>query len=285
MRYRPNGSEYCHLFRSLLVVGAVTVLSVLAGLPVRADAATGVPTQRVSPEFREPVTLASKDGVLEVRLIARQCAALLDTVAKPVQNFLLFDYELIRGTASDGKTSGRGLYPAPTLQAYPGETLIVHLDNALTGLTIDDYFSPEYTAANGAVPIYPIQMKSSPLNLHVHGIHVSPKGNADNVMLHVPAGVSNTYTYEIAKNMPQGAYWYHSHLHNPYQRASLYGPGRTAEDRANRWQSAGRYGKPGSDPQYAAPVQRRFRPRRWFGTTQQLELATICQHDRAAQRR
>ena len=56
-------------------------------------------------------------------------------------------------------------------------------------------------------------MKSSPLNLHVHGIHVSPKGNADNVMLHIPAGMSNTYTYPIAKNMPQGAYWYHSHLH------------------------------------------------------------------------
>jgi hypothetical protein len=114
----------------------------------------------MAPEFREPVTLASKDGVLEVRLIARQGAALLDTVAKPVQNFLLFDYDVIRGTASDGKTSGRGLYPAPTLQVYPGETLIVHLDNALTNLTSDDYFSPEHTATNKSVPIYPIQMKS-----------------------------------------------------------------------------------------------------------------------------
>ena len=25
--------------------------------------------------------------------------------------------------------------------------------------------------------------------------------------------MSNTYTYDIPKNMPQGAYWYHSHLH------------------------------------------------------------------------
>ena len=30
----------------------------------------------------------------------------LDTAAKPVENFLLFGYELIRGTASDGKMSG-----------------------------------------------------------------------------------------------------------------------------------------------------------------------------------
>jgi FtsP/CotA-like multicopper oxidase with cupredoxin domain len=210
-----NRSSRCAYRRPLrsLVAGAVAMLPVLVGLSVQTNAATDVQSQRVSPEFREPVKLTSEDGVLEVRLIARQSAALLDTVARPVQNFLLFDYELIHGTASDGKMSGRSLYPAPTLQVFPGETLIVHLDNALTGLTIEDYFSPEYTVSNGSVPIYPIQMTSSPLNLHVHGVHVSPKGNADNVMLHVPAGMSNTYTYPIAKNMPQGAYWYHSHLH------------------------------------------------------------------------
>ena len=60
----------------------------------------------VRPEFREPVVLASKDGVLEVRLTARQGEATLDTVATPVQNFLLFDYEVIRGTASNGQHVG-----------------------------------------------------------------------------------------------------------------------------------------------------------------------------------
>ena len=63
------------------------------------------------------------------------------------------------------------------------------------------------------MPLYPEPMTSSPINLHVHGVHVSPKGNADNVLLHIPAGMSNTYTYHIPKSMPQGAYWYHSHLH------------------------------------------------------------------------
>jgi hypothetical protein len=69
--------------------------------------------------FAEPVTLASKDGVLEVRLIVQQAEAHLDTVAVPVKNFLLFGYELIRGTASNGQSSGRNLYPAPTLQVFP----------------------------------------------------------------------------------------------------------------------------------------------------------------------
>ena len=40
---------------------------------------------------------------------------------------------MIRGTASDGQRSGANLYPAPTLQVFPGETLIVHLENDLAG--------------------------------------------------------------------------------------------------------------------------------------------------------
>ena len=46
----------------------------------------------VRTEYREPVTLASKDGVLEVTLTAHQGQASLDTVAKPVQNMLVFGY-------------------------------------------------------------------------------------------------------------------------------------------------------------------------------------------------
>ena len=200
---------------SLSMSSALAVLGVLgcASASAWAQSAERKTDPAIRPEFREPVTLASKEGVLEVRLTARQGQATLDTVATPVQNFLLFDYELIRGTASDGKSSGSNLYPAPTLQVFPGERLIVHLENGLAGLTIRDYFSPQYTPKSGSVPIYPEQMTSSPINLHTHGLHISPKGNADNVLLHIPPGMSNTYTYELPRNMPQGMYWYHSHLH------------------------------------------------------------------------
>ncbi len=204
-------------FLRALVISCIAVACVLAaaghGSLARAQDAGAKFDPAVRPEFSEPVTLASKDGVLEVRLTAHQGYAHLDTVAKPLQNVLVFAYELIRGTASNGQPSGDNLYPAPTLQVFPGETLIVHLDNALTGLTIRDFFDPRYTPKGEEVPLYPAQMTSSPINLHVHGVHVSPKGNADNVMLHIPAGMSNTYTYHIPKTMPQGAYWYHSHLH------------------------------------------------------------------------
>jgi FtsP/CotA-like multicopper oxidase with cupredoxin domain len=195
--------------RALIAIAAICV----ASSPASAQGAETSFDPSVRPEFSEPVVLASKDGVLEVRLTAHQGEARLDTVAVPVKNFLVFAYQVIRGTASNGQMSGDNLYPAPTLQVFPGETLVVHLDNALSGLTIRDFLDPQYTPKDETVPLYPAQMTSSPINLHVHGVHVSPKGNADNVMLHIPAGASNTYTYRIPTTMPQGAYWYHSHLH------------------------------------------------------------------------
>ena len=105
------------LFSSLTMTAlAVLVALECAGATAWAQTAEKRTDPATRPEFREPVTLTSKDGVLEVRLTARQGQASLDTVATPVQNFLLFDYELIRGTASNGRKSGGNLYPAPTLQ-------------------------------------------------------------------------------------------------------------------------------------------------------------------------
>ena len=196
-----------------LILGALAVLTALPWLSAIAQSGDTKADLATRPEFRERLVLTSKDGVLEVRLTARQGQATLDTVATPVQNFLLFDYEVIRGTASNGQKAGGSLYPAPTLQVFPGERLIVHFENGLTGLTIRDYFIPQYTPKGQPVPLYPEQMTASPINLHTHGAHISPRGNADNVMLHIPPGMSNTYTYDIPKNMPQGLYWYHCHLH------------------------------------------------------------------------
>ena len=163
--------------------------------------------------FREPVRLSSKDGVLEVRLSAHQGTVNLDTVKEPVTNFLVFGYKLIKGTSSDGSTKGDNTYPAPTLRVDPGERLIVHYDNDLAGLNIQDFYDPAFTPTGGEVPIYPPMLTEAPLNLHTHGLHVSPQGNADNVLLSIPAGMGNTYTYDVPKTMPNGLYWYHSHRH------------------------------------------------------------------------
>jgi FtsP/CotA-like multicopper oxidase with cupredoxin domain len=204
----------CGLAVAGLLAFATGMLSVtLIGSRYWAQGATATFDPSVRPEFKEPITLASKDGVLEVRLTAQQGEATLNTVAKPVQNFLLYGYEVLRGTASNGQKTGKNQYPAPTLQVYPGDKLIIHLDNALAGLTIRDFYSPAFTKNGGEVPMYPEQLSQAPINLHTHGLRVSPKGNSDNVLLHVGAGLTNTYVYDIREDHPHGVYWYHPHLH------------------------------------------------------------------------
>ena len=163
--------------------------------------------------FTEPVVLASKDGVLEVTLTARQGEGKLDTVQRPVKNMLLFSYKLAKGTASNGQSSGSNFYPAPTLSVQPGDTLIVHLENGLVGLDIDDFFDPAYAAAGSNPPAQSKPLAAAPFNLHTHGLHVSPMGNSDNVLLSLPAGAKNTYSYKIPEDHPEGMMWYHGHLH------------------------------------------------------------------------
>ena len=71
--------------------------------------------------YQEPVKLSSENGVLEVRLSAHQGTVDLDTVSEPVSGFLVFGYEVLRGTSSDGSTTGDDVYPAPTLRVDPGD--------------------------------------------------------------------------------------------------------------------------------------------------------------------
>ena len=96
-------------FLLAFVVGGIALNFMLApawsGSIARAQDSTAKFDPSVRPTFSEPVTLASKDGVLEVRLTAHQGHANLDTVAVPVKNFLLFAYQVIRGTASNGEMS------------------------------------------------------------------------------------------------------------------------------------------------------------------------------------
>ena len=234
--------------------------------------------------FQEPVKLSSKDGVLEVRLSAHQGTVQLDTVSQPVSNFLVYGYQVIQGTASDGSTEGDNIYPAPTLHVEPGERLIVHYDNDLQDLTIQDFYDPAFTPAGGEVPIYPPALASAPLNLHTHGLHVSPDGNADNVLLDIPAGMGNTYDYAVPTDMPNGLYWYHSHRHTLTAQQTYLGLAGLLEiGRAGR-QSAAGDAERHPDPRHGDAVQLRLRPKRQWPPVERRELAAVRQHVDATDR-
>jgi len=78
-----------------------------------------------------------------------------------------------------------GRVPGPRIEVRPGDEVTLRFSNAL----------PE------------------PTNLHFHGLHVPPTGNADNIFLEIPAGERLTYRFKVPENHPAGTFWYHPHLH------------------------------------------------------------------------
>ena len=108
-----------------------------------------------------------------------------------------------------------GQFPGPTLVVSPGDTMRVHLRNRLN----PDYL-PYGASSEDPAPIFPGQPYAGftqPLgnltNLHVHGMHVSPKSPSDNVLLSIKPGEDYRYRYEIPANHPSGLFWYHPHRH------------------------------------------------------------------------
>ncbi|MFJ8597299.1 multicopper oxidase family protein [Streptomyces shenzhenensis] len=78
-----------------------------------------------------------------------------------------------------------GRYMPPTLRIRPGDTVELDFVNRLSPYT----------------------------NLHVHGLHVSPSGHADNVLIHIHPDETFHYSYRFPKSLKPGTYWYHSHAH------------------------------------------------------------------------
>ncbi|MEO3931664.1 multicopper oxidase family protein [Micrococcaceae bacterium Sec7.4] len=78
-----------------------------------------------------------------------------------------------------------GTVPGPTLHVRPGDELSIRLVNSI----------------------------DQPTNLHVHGLHVSPQANGDNVFVTVQPGAGFDYSYRLPPDHPPGVYWYHPHHH------------------------------------------------------------------------
>lgn len=91
----------------------------------------------------------------------------------------------INGKTYAAAETYEGTYPGPTLVLCRGDKVKVALTNGL----------------------------DEPTNLHVHGLHVSPTDDHDNIFLHVPPGGSQTYNYALPLDHDPGAFWYHPHLH------------------------------------------------------------------------
>lgn len=104
-----------------------------------------------------------------------------------------------------------GTVPGPTLRVRGGDTLRLTQTN---GLPPNPHYSGDHNRPHHA----------NSFNLHAHGMHVSPSGDADNVLREfaprtadeATAGVAEPQyvtAIDIPADHPAGTYWYHPHLH------------------------------------------------------------------------
>jgi FtsP/CotA-like multicopper oxidase with cupredoxin domain len=95
-----------------------------------------------------------------------------------------------------------GCLTGPLIELKPGNTLRIFLENAL----------------NAKDPSCPANAPPGPscfntVNMHFHGLHVSPTGNSDNVLLNIAPQTHFEYEVNVPADHPSGTFWYHPHRH------------------------------------------------------------------------
>jgi FtsP/CotA-like multicopper oxidase with cupredoxin domain len=105
-----------------------------------------------------------------------------------------------------------GQLVGPTLRMRPGDVLKIDLDNRLP-LETSDRIQAQFAQESRKADLGAFRGEFNVTNLHTHGVHVSPSGNSDNVLLNIPPQTSFPYEIKIPKNHAPGTFWYHAHAH------------------------------------------------------------------------
>jgi len=151
-------------------------------LTPNADLHTTAPA--VAGDLAEPSVIASVGGRLKTAIFAQTQPTSVAgrTVAEPV--------------------TYNATLPAPTLRVRPGDWVDLTFTNRIVFDQADT--KPGY----GRPP-----RETNTTNLHYHGMHVSPVGTADNMLVMVAPNASFRYFFQIPFNHPAGLFWYHAHVH------------------------------------------------------------------------
>ena len=135
------------------------------------------------------------DRILDLNIVYKS-----GTIYNPVTG--AWDNVYLRSYTGTG-TDKVAPFVSPTIEARPGETIRVSLNNKLP--------ADISCRSDEAMVNKPHCFNST--NLHSHGLWVNPSGNGDNVLLSVNPGVSFEYEYAIPEEHPAGTFWYHTHRH------------------------------------------------------------------------
>lgn len=173
----------------------VAVAPLLASCTDASDPVTG-------PLLPQPDAYTSKGGELHLRVEAKEVTSTID--GKMYGGILTYDTTLVdeQGVETRGDASA---YVGAEWRVQPGDRLVIDYVNSLGPYK----FVPKGEVDEGCDD----HRLPQPLNLHTHGLTVSPAGNADNVLLSIPPGRSNRYEIQIPEGQHRGLYWYHPHIH------------------------------------------------------------------------
>ncbi|MEH2080312.1 MAG: multicopper oxidase family protein [Nostoc sp.] len=139
-------------------------------------------------DFKNPEEVTSSNGVLKTSLEVK------------------YGQNAIAGCDVDLR-SYNGKLVGPTLRVKQGDLIQIELKNSLPKLATD-------TANLGLDDSTKLRGTYNVTNLHTHGLHVSSKGNSDNVLKEMVPGESYDIAIQLPKQHPGGTNWYHPHLHH-----------------------------------------------------------------------
>lgn len=105
-----------------------------------------------------------------------------------------------------------GQLVGPTLRARPGDVLQPLLVNNLPVESAAEV-KKQFDQENQDAYIVTRPASFNTTNLHTHGLHVSPNGNSDNVLLAIAPATRQQYNIKLPANHTRGTYWYHAHSH------------------------------------------------------------------------
>ena len=131
--------------------------------------------------FQSPPEIRSSNGVLQATLVVDYTVGQIGS-------------DPVRLRSYNGKLVG------PTLRVKPGDQMRITVRN---NLPPDLPHTGDHNTHHGW----------NTTNLHVHGLHVSPSGNSDNVLLEIGPGESQNYVIDIPEDHECGTFWYHAHKH------------------------------------------------------------------------
>jgi FtsP/CotA-like multicopper oxidase with cupredoxin domain len=154
----------------------------------------------------EPPDLRSRDGLLEISLTARNAAQSDGSIRYCF-------------TDADGRES-------PNLRVHPGDTVVIHLRDAMTDPSRAPADAPHTHASSPAAGLCTSRMTMSLVstNLHFHGLTIPPTCHQDDVLKTSlqPGDPSFEYRFRIPDDEPPGLYWYHPHIHG-FSKQQLLG--------------------------------------------------------------